>query len=80
MIFLNQFTLSDYTSQIQDIVVHLLSDERIEVKLAAATTLSGGIQCRFFKLDNGILLVRELNYIILYITSERVELYYIIYY
>ncbi|XP_067941422.1 proteasome activator complex subunit 4-like isoform X2 [Watersipora subatra] len=49
MMFLNQFHLyGDLRQQLLDLILDLLSDERIEVRLVAAETLSGGLQFHFF--------------------------------
>ncbi|XP_067941424.1 proteasome activator complex subunit 4B-like [Watersipora subatra] len=57
MMFLNQFHLhGDLRQQLQDLILDLLSDERIEVKLVAAATLSGGIQFQFFDVKGSKLL------------------------
>ncbi|XP_071961962.1 proteasome activator complex subunit 4-like [Antedon mediterranea] len=54
MIFYNLYAISQpqYVEQIKNLIVGLLKDERLEVREAAATTLSGLFHCGFFKMDS----------------------------
>ncbi|XP_033120997.1 proteasome activator complex subunit 4-like [Anneissia japonica] len=54
MIFYNLFAISqpEYVEQIKNLIVGLLKDERLEVREAAATTLSGLFHCGFFRIDS----------------------------
>lgn len=59
-VFTNIFFLRPYREQIQELLLRLIADERLEVRTLAAQTLSGLFHCAYLSVDQ-ILLVYILN-------------------
>ncbi|KAL3873182.1 hypothetical protein ACJMK2_036330 [Sinanodonta woodiana] len=57
MVFYNFFILHNpkYTKEIQEIILHLLCDDQLEVREMAATTLSGFLHCGYLELNKDML-------------------------
>ncbi|XP_077865747.1 proteasome activator complex subunit 4-like [Saccoglossus kowalevskii] len=57
MVFYNMFIMTsnkDFTTEIQNIVVQLLTDDQLEVREMAGTTLSGFLHCGFMKMNDDL--------------------------
>ncbi|KAL4238306.1 Proteasome activator complex subunit 4 [Mactra antiquata] len=57
MVFCNFFTMSEpnVKSQIRETVMHLICDDKLEVREMAAVTLSGLLQCGYLTMDTELL-------------------------
>jgi hypothetical protein len=49
MIFCNLFNARPYAKRLHELILKCLFDERIEVRRASSTTLSGFYQCGYFQ-------------------------------
>jgi hypothetical protein len=49
MIFCNLFNARPYAQRLRELLLKCLFDERVEVRRAASTTLSGFYQCGYFQ-------------------------------
>ncbi|CAH1792982.1 unnamed protein product [Owenia fusiformis] len=56
-VFYNLFTVlqTEHLDQIKDVVLHLLVDDQLEVREAAAVTLGGFLHCGYLKIDKQML-------------------------
>lgn len=54
-IFSNLFVFVDHRPALMSILFSLLVDERLEVREAAAETISGLLHCQFFDVDDALI-------------------------